>query len=62
MVTNVPMFNFKSFATGIKGNIIQLIYVITLIPIGVMMGWGALPISIFWYIILSIITIPIWRK
>ena len=62
MVTDVPMFNFKSFAAGVKGNLIQIIYVITLIPIGLFMGWGALSISIFWYIILSVITIPIWRK
>ena len=62
MVTNIPMFNFKNFAGGIKGNIIQFIYVITLIPMILFLKWGALPISIFWYIILSVITIPIWRK
>jgi len=62
MVTNVPMFNFKSFASGIKGNIVQLFYTLTLIPIAIFMGLAALPISIFWYILLSVFTIPIWKK
>ena len=62
MVTNIPMFNFKSFKGGIQGNLIQLIYVVTLIPMIIFMGWASLPDSILWYILLSVTTIPIWRK
>lgn len=62
MVTNVPMFNFKSFAAGVKGNIIQLMYVITLIPMMFFWGWDALPLSIIWYVVLSVVSIPVWRK
>lgn len=62
MVTDVPMFNFKSFKAGIKGNLIQLIYVATLIPIALVLRWDGLIISILWYIVLSVLSIKIWRK
>lgn len=62
MVTNIPMFNFKSFKSGIKGNIIQLIYLITTLSIIPFASWSTLPISIFWYIVLSVITIPVWKR
>lgn len=65
MVTNLPLFNFKSFAGGIKKNAIQLIYVISLIILGFLfpyLSWFVIPISILWYLILSLITIPVWQK
>ena len=62
MVTDVPMFNFKSMKNGINANGVQLFYVATLIPIGITLGWLALPVSILWYILLSVLTIKVWRK
>lgn len=62
MVTNLPMFNFKNFKSGIKGNIIQLVYSVSLLIIAISLGWAALPLSIFWYVVLSLITTGIWRK
>ncbi len=62
MVTSLPMFNFKSLKAGIKGNIIQILYVLSLIPLALWLGWSALPLSILWYVVLSLITAPVWRK
>lgn len=62
MVTNLPMFNFKSFKGGIKKNAIQFIYIISLIPVIYSLKWFAIPVSILWYIAFSITTIPFWRK
>ena len=62
MVTNLPMFSFKSFKAGIKGNTIQLIYVVSVILMAIFLGWSALPLSIFWYVILSLLTVRIWMK
>ncbi len=61
MVTNLSMFSFKSFKAGFKGNIVQLIYVITVVLMAVLFGWSALPLSIFWYVILSLVTVPFWK-
>lgn len=65
MVTNLPMFNFKSFKGGIKSNWVQLVYVLSLICLPLLFSdffWISIPISILWYVIFSLVTIPFWRK
>lgn len=65
MVTKLPMFNFKSFKGGLKGNWVQLLYVISLIVLVLLFFdsvWLCIPISILWYVVLSLITIPFWKK
>jgi len=62
MVTNLPMFNFKSLKAGIKGNIVQLFYGFSLIPLALWLGWSALPLSIVWYVVLSLFTTQIWKS
>ena len=65
MVTNLPMFNFKNFNNGLKGNRVQLLYLISVIVLALAFNsnvWLCLPLSILWYVILSLITVPIWRK
>lgn len=65
MVTKLPMFNFKSFTGGIKGNWVQLLYVLSLVSMGIIFSetiWLCIPLSIIWYVILSLITVPFWKK
>lgn len=62
MVTNIPMFNFKGMNKGLAANWVQLVYVVTLIPMMIFLGWAVIPDSILWYIILSVLTKPFWRK
>lgn len=65
MVTKLPMFNFKSFKGGIKSNWVQLLYIISVVGLVILFNnniWVCVPISILWYVVLSIVTIPFWRK
>lgn len=65
MVTNLPMFNFKSFKGGLKGNWVQLVYVVSVLCLPFLFTdfiWLSIPVSILWYVIWSLVTVPFWRK
>jgi CDP-diacylglycerol---serine O-phosphatidyltransferase len=54
MVSSFPMFNLKGLNLGLKANIYPLIYGITLLPMIYFFGWLTLPLSLLWYLLLSI--------
>lgn len=54
MVSNMPMFSLKGLELGWKANIYPLVYTVTLLPAVFMFGWLTLPVSILWYLVLSI--------
>lgn len=62
MVTNIPMFGFKNFKGGLKGNWVQLTYVVSMLPILFFFHWVAIPAGLVWYVLLSVLTISFWRK
>ena len=65
MVSKLPLFNFKSFKGGLKSNWVQLLYVTSSILLIIIFKeniWHCIPLSIAWYVLLSLITIPFWRK
>ena len=65
MVTNLPMFNFKSFAGGLKSNWVQLTYVISVLGLPFLFSdffWISIPISVIWYVVWSLLTVSFWKK
>lgn len=54
MVSNIPMFSLKGINLGIKANIYPIIYGLSLLPAIYFLGWLTLPVSIAWYLFLSI--------
>ena len=62
MVTTFPMFNFKQAKKGLSTNWVQLVYVLSLPFLLIFTGMLSIPLSILWYIVWSLLTIPFWRK
>jgi len=62
MVTNLPMFNLKGLKDGLKGNAVQLFYGALCIVLAITFGWASLPVLVVSYIIISLITVKIWRR
>lgn len=62
MVAEIPMFSFKvSFQKGIKGNEIQLVFIVLVVLLITTIKFAAVPASIALYVLLSIIQ-PIIKK
>jgi CDP-diacylglycerol--serine O-phosphatidyltransferase len=55
LVSEIPMFALKFKTWGWKGNEVKFIFLITCIPLLLLLGISGLAAIIAWYIILSII-------
>lgn len=65
MVTKLPMFNFKNLKGGLKSNWVQLVYVVSVLALPFLFSdffWLSVPISIIWYAVFSLLTVPFWKK
>ena len=56
LVSEIPMFALKFKTWGWKGNEIKYIFILSCIPLLLLLGVGGLAAIIAWYILLSIIT------
>lgn len=62
MVAEIPMFSFKiSFKNGIKGNEIQLVFILLVVMLAATIKFAAVPASIILYVLLSFIQ-PFFKK
>lgn len=65
MVSKLPMFNFKQLGKGLQANGIQLIYLLSIILLAIVFKdniFILMPVAIIWYILLSLLTVKIWKK
>ncbi len=56
LVSEIPMFALKFKTWGWKGNEVKYIFLITCVPILLILGIGGLAVIIAWYVLLSAIT------
>lgn len=62
MVAEIPMFSFKvNFKNGVKGNEIQVVFIVLVLLLAATIKFAAVPASIVLYVLLSIIQ-PIIKK
>jgi CDP-diacylglycerol--serine O-phosphatidyltransferase len=62
MVAEIPMFSFKiNFKNGVKGNEVQIVFIVLTILLAATIKFAAVPASIILYVLLSIIQ-PIIKK
>jgi len=57
LVSEVPMFALKFKHWGWKGNEIKYIFVLSCIPLLLLLKWAAFAVIIAWYVVLSILNI-----
>lgn len=65
MVSKLPMFNFKQLGKGLQANSIQLMYLLSIILLAIVFKdniFILMPVAIIWYILLSLLTVKIWKK
>ena len=56
LVAEIPMFALKFKTWGWKGNEVKYIFLLTCIPLLLLLGVGGLAAIIAWYVVLSVIT------
>ena len=56
LVSEIPMFALKFKTWGWKGNEIKYIFLVTCIPMLILLGISGLAATIAWYVILSLFT------
>ena len=56
LVSEIPMFALKFKTWGWKGNEVKWLFLLSCVPLLILLGIGALAIIIAWYLVLSIIT------
>ncbi len=64
MVSKLPMFNFKQVGKGLKKNYIQIFYIVSLLLSLFLFRvnfWLSVPVAILWYVLLSLLTVRIWK-
>ena len=55
LVAEIPMFAFKFKTWGWKGNEIKYVFLITCIPLLILLGISGLAVIIAWYVVLSVL-------
>ena len=56
LVAEIPMFALKFKTWGWKGNEVKYIFILSCIPLLILLGTAGIAASIAWYIVLSVIT------
>ena len=62
LIAEIPMFALKFKHWGWKGNEIKYIFILTCVPILLLLGIIGLAVIIAWYVILSVATITSTTK
>ena len=56
LVSEIPMFALKFKTWGWKGNDVKYVFLLTCIPILLLLGISGLAVIIAWYVLLSIVS------
>ena len=56
LIAEIPMFALKFKHWGWRGNEVKYIFVLTTIPLVLLLGWIGVAVVIVWYVLLSMIS------